>query len=295
MRTTYRTGVQAGLGRMGMLLAFSCGVPVHADDAELRERGVLGLRAAPLEGPLVTDRPDFTESTDAVPLGRVQIEMGYTFTYDREGDERRRDHSAPELLVRIGIAEGWELRIGWAGYAWAQERSGGETRVGRPIMEEAWSQGANDLSLGFKVKLAEQRGMIPHVGLIGEISVPTGSAGFGSGDVDPCLKLLWAYDLSERLSVAGNVNVGVPTENSHRFVQASGSVTVAVALNERWGTYVEYYGFYPNADGADCAHYLNGGLTYLVNDNFQFDWRIGAGLNREADDVFTGLGFSWRF
>ncbi len=282
-------------GRLGVLLAVVLALPARADEADSWERGVLGFRAAPLDEPLVTDRPDFTESTDAVPLGRVQLEMGYTFTYDREGDERRRDHSAPEFLARIGIAEGWELRIGWAGYAWTQERQRSETQVGRPITREAWSQGANDMSLGFKVKLAEQRGLIPHLGVIGEISVPTGSAGTGSGDVDPAVKLLWAYELSERLSVAGNINVAVPTEDAHRFVQASGSVTTALAVSERWGAYLEYFGFYPNADGADCAHYVNGGVTYLINDNLQFDWRIGAGLNRAADDLFTGVGFSWRF
>ena len=48
---------------------------------------------APLTEPLVTDRPDFTESTDAVPRGHFQLEMGYTFTYDRERKERRRDHT----------------------------------------------------------------------------------------------------------------------------------------------------------------------------------------------------------
>ena len=31
-------------------------------------------------GPLVTDRPDFTESAVGVPIGRVQIEAGYTWT-----------------------------------------------------------------------------------------------------------------------------------------------------------------------------------------------------------------------
>lgn len=276
---------------MGTLL----GLPAGTEAGETRERGFLGFRAAPLDQPLVTDRPDFTESTDPVPLGRWQLEMGYTFTYDREGSERRRDHSAPEFLTRIGIAEGWELRIGWAGYAWTQERQRGETQVGRPITHESWSQGANDLALGFKVKLAEQRGPIPHLGLIGEISVPTGSAGTGSGDVDPAVKLLWAYELSEKFSVAGNLNVAVPTENAHRFVQASGSVTMALAVSERWGAYLEYFGLFPNADGADCAHYVNGGLTYLINDNVQLDWRVGAGLNREADDFFTGVGVSWRF
>ena len=48
---------------------------------------VLGLEAEPLTEPLVTDRPDFTESTLTVPFGHVQLETGYTFTYDDEGGQ----------------------------------------------------------------------------------------------------------------------------------------------------------------------------------------------------------------
>ena len=42
-----------------------------------------------LDEPLVTDRPDFTESSTTVGQGVVQLEMGYTFTGDSSG---RRAH-----------------------------------------------------------------------------------------------------------------------------------------------------------------------------------------------------------
>ncbi len=35
--------------------------------------------------PLVTDRPDFTEASSVVGLGILQIESGYTYTYDTDG------------------------------------------------------------------------------------------------------------------------------------------------------------------------------------------------------------------
>ena len=73
------------------------------------------------------------------------------------------------------------------------------------------------------------------------------------------------------------------------------SLSAALSLSEKLGFYIEYYGFYPNAEHSDAAHTINGGLTYLINNNFQLDWRIGAGLNEEADDFFTGVGFAWRY
>jgi len=244
--------------------------------------------------PLVTDRPDFTESTDAVPTGRVQLELGYTFTYDREGSERVRSHSFPEFLTRVGLAENFELRVGWSGYTWADERFESATRAGRPVIRDDHIQGANDMSVGFKLKFCEQEGLRPHLGLIGEISLPSGSTGHTSADVDPGIKLLWAYDLSESLSLAGNLNLAVPTQDGHRFVQASASISLAASLNDWLGTYIEYFGHYPAADGEDAAHSLNGGFTFLINDDVQIDVLAGFGLNEQADDFFTGVGLSWR-
>ena len=247
------------------------------------------------DAPLVTDRPDFTESTDAVPTGRLQLEGGYTFTFDREGSDRVRGHTAPELLLRLGLAENFELRLGWEGYTWSEEQSVGETRSGRRVTREAWTQGGQDLSLGIKYKILEQDGVIPHLGVIAEMSVPSGSSVVSSGDVEPGVVLLWAYDVSDTLAVAGNFGLGVPTDGGQRFVQTSASLSFAFSLSERWGAYAEYFGTYPNQRGSDCAHFVNGGLTYLISDDFQLDWRIGAGLNEEADDFFTGVGFAWRW
>jgi hypothetical protein len=131
--------------------------------------------------------------------------------------------------------------------------------------------------------------------MIGQFSVPSGSRGFSSGDVDPEVKFLWAYDLTDRLALSGNVNLAVVSEESDRFLQTAASLSAAYSISDRWGAYLEYFGFYPNSEHSDCAHTLNGGITFLVTNNFQLDLRTGFGLNEEADDFFTGIGFAWRF
>ena len=55
----------------------------------------LGLEADPIDEPMVTDRPDFTESTLTVPRGRAQVELGYTYVYDDEDGVRVGDHVFP--------------------------------------------------------------------------------------------------------------------------------------------------------------------------------------------------------
>ncbi len=287
--TQFVTGPPLGGSR---LLLFSLVLTFVATDTSAQEDAA--QTTDPMKEPLITDRPDFTESTEAVPAGHVQLEVGYTFTFDREGTDRTRDHAAPELLLRIGLVENLELRIGWDGYSWTESQFEAESRSGRRTTREDWTRGANDLSLGFKYKLVEQDGWIPHFGVLGAITVPSGSAGFSSGDVDPELILLWAYDLTDSLAIAGNVGFALPTENGSRFFQTSASVSIAIAVTDRLGAYAEYFGFYPNTEGSDSAHTINGGLTYLISNDFQIDVRIGAGLNEEADDFFTGVGFARR-
>lgn len=244
--------------------------------------------------PLVADRPDFTESTQTVAPGRLQLEAGYTFTYDRERGRRRKEHAAPETLLRIGVARGLELRLGWPGYVWSESRQPATAESGRRFTRVEWDQGAADLLLGCKINLHEQRGHLPHLGLLAEISVPSGSEQVGARDVQPQVKLLWAFDLSPRASLAGNVNVAIPADERGRFVQTSASVSLALALTDRLGAFVEYFGFYPDARAEDASHSLNGGFTLLLADDFQVDIRAGVGLNEQADDFFAGAGFAWR-
>ncbi len=261
-------------------------------DAPGNQHGGFMSDAAPLIGPLVTDRPDFTESTEAVARGHVQLELGYTFTYDRESDRRVREDTAPELLIRAGVADDLELRIGWDGFTSSDELL--VSRAGLRSIEDT-TEGASDLALGLKLKLVDQEGWRPHFGVIAELSLPVGGAPTTSDDVDPAVSLLWAYDVSDSFSVAGNINLTLPTQEGDRFVQAGASLSVAATLSESLGSYIEYFGAYPASDGADAAHVLNGGFTFLISDNLQFDIRVGFGLTEEAPDLIAGAGFAVRF
>jgi hypothetical protein len=73
------------------------------------------------------------------------------------------------------------------------------------------------------------------------------------------------------------------------------SWTVGASLTEELGAYAEWFALIPSgADTARTEHFLNGGFTYLINDDMQFDIRAGVGLNDAAADYFLGTGFSIR-
>jgi hypothetical protein len=149
--------------------------------------------------------------------------------------------------------------------------------------------------LGFKVKLLEQDELIPNFGVLAGFSVPTGSAGFSSGDVDPEVVLAWSYDITDWFSVAGNIGIASATSGDSRFVESSASLAGGFSITDELGAYVEWYGIYSSEEGTGPSNNINGGFTYLITPNLQLDWRIGAGLSQDAPDFQTGVGISWRF
>src|SRR5437868_5360517 len=68
------------------------------------------------EDELVTDRPDFTESSEVVRRGAYQFESGVTFESDVVDGARGRSVSAPGSLLRIGLGRRTELRISTDGF-----------------------------------------------------------------------------------------------------------------------------------------------------------------------------------
>ena len=68
---------------------------------------------------IITDRPDFTESPVTVPVGSIQIETGAEYTRDNPASEL----SCPNALVRMGLFEKLECRIGFTGWTRLKEES----------------------------------------------------------------------------------------------------------------------------------------------------------------------------
>jgi len=237
-----------------------------------------------LDSPLVTDRPDFTEAGSTVGTGVAQIEFGYTYTTDKSAGTRTRSHSYPEPLLRYGVVQDWlELRVGW-NYA-------NET-VGR--MD---SSGAEDLYLGFKIGLTPQDGILPEMALIPQMTVPTGASSFTSDRTLPGLNWIYGWEVSDSLSTAGSTqfNRAIDDGSGTTYTEWAQSWTVSCSLTEELGAYAEWFAFFPDsADTARTEHYINGGFTVLLNEDVQWDIRVGKGLNSAADDYFVGTGLSVR-
>jgi hypothetical protein len=228
---------------------------------------------------LITDRPDFTESSEVVGRGVIQIESGLTL---EEPDASVRQVTLPQLLVRIGLGRRVELRLASDGYvSQSLDAAGGRrSRSGRADME-----------VGAKVKLLDADRTGFDLALIPALTLPTASESFGSNGYDPGVKLTVARDLPREFGFSANLNTASVTEGDGRVWSREASVSVSHALAGAFGAYWETYGSF-DGDGCDCT--LNTGVTMALGANRQVDVEIGHGVSGDARGWFVGLGFAVR-
>jgi hypothetical protein len=244
--------------------------------------GLLGLTARTGYGqpdpPLVTDRPDFTESALTVPRGGVQLESGYTLTRADDADE----HALGEVLLRVGLADRLEARIGLGSHAWIE--APGED-----------PSGFDDPSLGMKAVLAREETAGVQAAVLAGTTIPAGDREVGEDGWQPEVKLAVSRGLSETLALAANAGYARASEDGEGFDQGSASLSLGMGLGERWGAYAEAYGTFPVSLSGEDEAVLNGGFTFLVHPLLQLDARAGAGITQGAPDFFVGLGIARRW
>ena len=242
---------------------------------------LLALAApAVAQEPLVTDRPDFTESAVTVAPGRVQLEAGYTFA--REGAVRQ--HTVGEVLLRIGALPFAELRLGVP--SWVVLEGPGQS-----------VSGLDDSFVGAKVALAGGRagGAVPEVAVLAGTSLPTGAERIAGDAAEPEVTLALAWSAGERLGVGVNLNHAWREGSSGDFGEASWSGALGLGATDRLGLFAEYFGFRPESGFGGDTHFLNGGLTWALGPDAQLDGRIGSRLGDFGNDWFAGIGVSRRW
>ena len=235
--------------------------------------------APPATPELITDRPDFTESSQVLPRRWMQFETGVTFESDGRDVSKTRSVSFPSALVRIGLGVRTELRIGAEGYITERQQTGR-------------SAGYSDAELGVKVSLLEERRAGLDLSVIPMASFPTGGAGFTSDGVDPTIKITLGRSLGAGFDLAGNVNFSWITEGDTHFSQQALSVSLNREIGRGWLGYAEIYGFSRVTRSEGAAVTVNGGVSRQFARRVQIDMEAGRALTDEAPNWFAGAGFA---
>ena len=229
---------------------------------------VLAGLAAPLFAqtppPLVTDRPDFTESGLVVPQHHTQAELGLTI---RSGPEE-------------GMVSGPELLLRWTPFARV------EVRFGAPdYVIGAHVAGFGDASVGTKIQFGPVGAW--DLAVLAEASLPLGEDTLSSGRFDPLLLLIAGREF-------GPMAIGTQGElaSTETGLGGGGTVVAGFGLSERLSTFLEV-ALSVEAE-AEAAVFLHHGYTFLVTPGVQLDVHGALGLTAAAPDVLLGAGLSLR-
>ena len=244
----------------------------------------LGLIAQETEGPgdIITDRPDETESPFLLPKGFLQIETGFFY------EEREEDLSKSKLttynttLLRYGLLENLELRLGTDLVKLREETPG--------LAERELETGFEPLLVGAKVGIADENGLLPQIGLLGHLHLPFGA----SKDYQPeTTGVDFRFAFSHTLSPKSNLSYNLGAAWTGDSAEASYLYTIAYgySITDALGIYGELYGDLPESDKAE--HQWDAGLTYLLAGNVQLDAFVGSGIG-SPQQLWIGGGISVR-
>jgi hypothetical protein len=238
-----------------------------------------------------TDRDSFTPATSTVGRRRLVAEVAYSFIDNRRIKET---HSVPELILRYGVTERVELRLGWnyevggVGNDVSGLGAADEDPVARTLLLREYT-----LAYGAKVRLTDQRRWLPRSAVIVQGFTPTG----GSSSATQVVATYAAgWQLPNRWRFDAAIRYGTASEEGDHFNQWAPSAVLKVPLGERWATHAEYFGIFTSGKAENTTrHYASTGLHYLVTSDFEVGFRVGWGLNDQSARFFSNVGIGWRY
>ncbi|WP_313565022.1 transporter [Acinetobacter sp.] len=225
------------------------------------------------------DRPGEGLSTGITPVGNVAWEQGLpTARYSKSGDQTATTLSA-DMLLRTGLSDDLELRLGWTGPTWTQVKFNGQT-------EE--DDGLGDVSIGLKKAIDLDDDKLS-MALLAEAIIATGNAGFTNEEDIYSLGSVVSYQYNDLVSTA--LTMRYEWQDSNWAVSAIPSL--GYRITDRWSGYSEL--IYRKAESVDNQYALGTGVMYALNDRVQLDANVGVDLDGADRSYFSGLGFSVLF
>lgn len=187
-------------------------------------------------------RPTVTCTADVVAPGELQIEAGGAYA---RGDTLR-EWTVP-FLFRMGIAAWLEAELGSNGYT-----------LIRTAPQQSY---LDNLILGPKVHLSDQKAIVPSLSLSAEVGVPTFAAAGYSRNEDLFFIAYASKDLGP-VHIDWNVGLTVWRLNDEPRAQGYTSLVLSTGLPANFGVEAEGYVFSAAGSAASRDGGIRAALTY---------------------------------
>jgi hypothetical protein len=222
---------------------------------------------APDELTVNPNRPSFANPATTTMPGVAELELGLQRTLFP--DSSRSDFQA--TLLKLGITEDFELRVGWNGIARNTDPSG-----------ESQS-GPSDPNLGFTWRFLRQDVIGADLAISFAHKFPRASVekGIGSGAADDTLVFLASKDFGKLHADFNVMQTWVGQMDGPRIKQPSAALALTHPLSGAWGVGAEVYAIGASGAGPRTVATL-WNLSYQVSPRLVLDAGFDRGLNKEA-------------
>jgi hypothetical protein len=240
-----------------------------------------------LEDFIETDRNSFTFARMTSGPNRLIVESSYSYL-NLHGEKIK--NSFPELLLRYGIGERFELRLGW-NYETGRERVPGAGDIAGFFGANAEQQ----LYYGFKTVVTRQVGWIPGSALLAQGHTPTG----GPQSVSQLRTgYVVGWRLPNRWDLDASIRFGTDKDEAGGYTLWAPSAVLKIPLTptERWFTHVEYFGVVTRGKESDTnLHFVDVALHHLITSNLEVGGIVAFGPHPGGLNLVTNVGIGLRF
>ncbi len=235
---------------------------------------------------LETDRDSFTFAPTTTGADTSILEASYSFIDNRTGPE---SHSFPEVLVRRGIGERIEARLGFNYEAGGPGTVSGSELGGEDIETEEESR----VLYGAKVETSEQDGWLPRSAAVLQGYTPV----YGPSNKSTVVvgeSLGWRFSNGWEWTSAMRYGTGFEEEDS--FAQWAPSSVIKAPIGDRWSLHVEYFGIFTSQKEIPLnIQYASFGGHVLATEDLEIGLRVGWGLNETTPSFFSNVGIGLRY
>lgn len=240
-------------------------------------------------GPLIPDRPGFYCGSLPVPKGFIHLESGLSLQWSREGGLRDDSLSTP-VVARIGVLGHLEVRVATPGFV--------RNIVDTPDRQTSRKGfGGANVGVKWQFKEAPEVGLGASMALLFSLNLPVGSDFAKPSRAEP--GFTWAADwsLPKGFGLATNLGIAAPYDAllGERFADLFVAAALGRGVGTATGLFIELAGTRPQEGHGEAEIFMDGGVTYLVNDDLQLDASLTRGLNEDSADWTLGVGISLRF
>lgn len=231
---------------------------------------------------IIPDRPGESLTPYTVPKNWFQFETGLSKSIEKiDLLSKEKIYRHPKLVAKYGLIKNLELRL-ITDYT---------TIKFTPVNQTFIENGIENFQAGAKYNFIKEKGLRPAVSLIAHYD-------FGrlrtihKDTLDGAnFRFAMIHKVSKVFDV--NYNVGMQWRYFGRPHQYIYTLSPKIHFDKNWHAFIEVYGFIE--DDYSPEHYIDGGLSYFVNDRIMLDASAGISITKERAIKFFGVGISYGF